>query len=205
VVEVVATGTQVVLVALVVAALEVSFPVSTPSVVALAQGDKATPAALDETLKVTLSATAVAAAVLEVVVKMQLKILAALALAVLALLTLFARALPRHMLAVAGVVLLPLQVVAVVVAVLAVVATATIALVAVQLPEGPILVAVVVVLLQARQLRQVVPVSSWFATALHNFSTGETHETIDSGHRCGTDLDGLRYKPRRLLRCHCCA
>jgi len=43
-------------------------------------------------------------------------------------------------------------------------------------------------------------VSWWFATALLNFSTGETHETIDSGHHCGTDPDGLRHKPRRLLQ-----
>jgi threonine/homoserine efflux transporter RhtA len=48
-------------------------------------------------------------------------------------------------------------------------------------------------------------VSWWSATALHNFSTGETHETHHSGHHCGPDPDGLRYKPRRLLRCHCCA
>jgi hypothetical protein len=152
-------GTQVTPVALAVAALEVSFPVSTPSVVALAQGDKATPAALDETLKVTLSATAVAVAALVVVVKMRPKILAALALAVLALLTLFARALPRHMLAVAGVVLLPLQVVAVVVVALVVAATATIALVAVQLLVRLIRVEVLAALLQTQQPPPGVPVS----------------------------------------------
>jgi hypothetical protein len=42
-------------------------------------------------------------------------------------------------------------------------------------------------------------------TVLRNFSTGETHETHHSRHRCGTDPDGLRYKPRRLLQGHRCA
>jgi len=51
-----------------------------------------------------------------------------------------------------------------------------------------------------KMLLAVALVSWWFATALLNFSTGETHETIDSGHHCGTDLDGLRHKPRRLLQ-----
>jgi hypothetical protein len=49
------------------------------------------------------------------------------------------------------------------------------------------------------------PASLFCATASLNFSTGEANETIDSGHCCGTDLDGLRYKPRRVLRCHRCA
>jgi hypothetical protein len=73
--------------------------------------------------------------------------------------------------------------------------------------DRPILVAAVLVVLWLAELSAatVVLVSWWSATALRNFSTGETHETIDSGHRCGTDPDGLRYKPRRLLQRHCCA
>jgi hypothetical protein len=49
------------------------------------------------------------------------------------------------------------------------------------------------------------PASSLCGIASLNFSTGEANETIDSGHCCGTDLDGLRYKPRRLLQRHRCA
>jgi hypothetical protein len=56
-----------------------------------------------------------------------------------------------------------------------------------------------------KTLQVAAPVSWWFATASLNFSTGEANETIDSGHCCGTDPDGLRYQPRRLLQRHRCA
>jgi hypothetical protein len=94
-------GTQVVLVALVVAALEVSFPVSTLLAAALALLVKVMPAALDETLRVTHIETAVAVAALVVVVKMRPKTLAALVLAALAFPTQSVLALRRPMQAVA--------------------------------------------------------------------------------------------------------
>jgi hypothetical protein len=70
------------------------------------------------------------------------------------------------------------------------------------LMEPQTLVAVVVAAgtTQTELVVMAVLVSSWSATALHNFLTGERHETIDFGHRCGPHLDGLRYKPRRLLQ-----
>jgi hypothetical protein len=106
----------------------------------------------------------------------------------------------------------PLNTMAAVAAVVTVAVAALVVLVAaaVQPPtlalalDRPILVAAVLVVLWLAELSAatVVLVSWWSATALHNFSTGETHETIDSGHCSGTDLDSLRYKPRRLLQRH---
>jgi hypothetical protein len=109
---------------------------------------------------------------------------------------------------------LPSILVAVAAAVTAVVAALVVlAAAAVQPPaleqalDRPILVAAVLVALWLAELSAatVVLVSWWFATALRNFSTGETHETIDFGHCSGTDPDGLRHQSGRLLQRHCCS
>jgi hypothetical protein len=164
---------------------------------------KVTLAAMAPTLLATLSATVAVVAVRVLLVKTPVLISVAVALVAQVLLTLSVQALLRHMLvaAVDTRLLLATQWVVLALVVMAVMVRLIQPLV--WRTQAP--VAAVLLQTKGRMAAQVAQVSWWSATASRNFSTGETHETIDSGHSRGTDLDGLCHKPRRLLQRHRCA